>query len=157
MKKIKLTQSKFVLVDDIDYEYLMQWKWCASKGRKTFYSIRAIKLNGKRTNISMHQVLAEQMGFKENADHINQNGLDNQRSNLRPATYKQNAENQDIRKNNTSGYKGVCWHKRTSKWRAQIGHNRKQIHLGYFNKKEDAIKARKQAEKKYFTHGLKYE
>ncbi len=152
MKKIKLTQGKVALVDDIDYEYLNQWKWCASKDGNTFYAKRNIKQNGKWTTISMHQVLAKRLDFKDSADHKNKNGLDNQRSNLRPATQKQNLENLGIPKNNTSGHKGVYWYKRYLKWTAKIRHNGKHIHLGYFDKIEDAIHARKIGEDKYFTH-----
>lgn len=152
MKKIKLTQGKFAWVDDEDYEYLNQWKWHVKKDEKTFYAQRSIKRNGKWTTIKMHQVLAELMGITERMDHINRNGLDNCKNNLRPATHKQSAENRGMFKNNTSGYKGVCWYKRYLKWYAYIRHNDEQIYLGYFNKKEDAVKARKAAEKKYFTH-----
>lgn len=152
MKKIPLTQGQFALVDDEDYEFLNQWKWYVYKNGSTFYAKRNIKCNGKWTTIYMHQILAELMNFKENVDHINRNGLDNQRSNLRPATNKENCENRGMFKHNTSGYKGVSWHKQHSKWMAYIKHNSKHIHLGYFDKIEDAVKARKTAEKKYFTH-----
>lgn len=152
MKKIKLTQGKSAWVDDCDYEYLNQWKWCTHKKGKTFYAARNIKRNGKRTIIYMHQVIAKRTGIKGIADHENQDGLDNQRSNLRPVTKKENCENQGISKNNTSGHKGVSWHKQNSKWQASIRHNYKLIHLGYFDKVKDAVKTRKIAEKKYFTH-----
>jgi len=152
MKKIKLTQGKVALVDNRDYEYLNQWKWCAHRGSKTFYARRSINKDGKWTTISMHQVLAELMDFEYRADHINRNGLDNQRKNLRDATSKQNNENSRIRKDNTSKYKGVSWYKRKSKWQVQIRHYGKQIHLGLFDRLKDAVKARKKAEEKYFTH-----
>ncbi len=152
MKKISLTQGKVTLVDDIDYEYLNQWKWYAAKDGNTFYAIRTIKRNGKQTTIHMYQVLAKRLDFQDSADHKNRNGLDNQRSNLRNATQKQQRENQGIPKNNTSGHKGICWDKQRSKWRAQIGHNGKCIYLGLFDNIEDTVKARKEAEEKYFTH-----
>ena len=153
MKEIPLTQGKVALVDDIDYEFLNQCKWCANKQRNTFYAQRATrKPDGKWTTISMHQALAERLGFKHQADHINRNGLDNQRHNLRDATTKQNNENAGLRSDNTSGYKGVSCHKDGSKWRARIFHNGKDKHLGLFDKLEDAVAARKAGEEKYFTH-----
>lgn len=155
MKKIPLTQDKFALVDDEDYEYLNQWKWCATKNRNTFYAVRTIRQNGKKITIRMHRVLTKQMSFQNQTDHINRNGLDNRRKNLRDATNKENAENQQLRKDNSSGYKGVVWRKDRLKWHARIQHNNKFIHLGLFNKIEDAVKARKKAENKYFTHATK--
>ena len=152
MKKIKLTQGKVALVDDIDYEYLNQWKWFANKSGHTFYPTRHTYKGGKRTSIRMHQVLAERLGFEHKADHVNRNGLDNQRHNVRDATKKQNAENSRIPSNNTSGYKGVSWHKKASKWLAQIWHGGSREYLGLFTNKKDAISARKKAEREYFTH-----
>lgn len=154
MKKIPLTQGKVALVDDCDYEYLSQWKWYADKRRNTFSATRNTYKDGKRTTIRMHRIITGKMGFqKQNqVDHINRNGLDNRRHNLREVSNKQNSENQGVRKNNTSGYKGVGWHKSTQKWRAYIKHDGQNIHLGLFDNIKDAIKARKEAEQNYFTH-----
>ena len=75
---------------------------------------------------------------------------DNRKSNLRRATHSQNGINKRMQSNNTSGYVGVGKHKRTQKWRAYIIINKKQIELGLFDNKMDAVKARKIAEEKYF-------
>lgn len=75
---------------------------------------------------------------------------DNRKSNLRIATYQENAMNHGVAKDNTSGITGVNWHKTSNKWRAYIGINGKNIHLGSFDSFEDAINARKIAEEKYF-------
>jgi len=83
-------------------------------------------------------------------DHINGNGLDNRKANLRPATVAQNAWNSKKR-NPRSGYKGVCFDKDKGLWRAAIVCNRKRIHLGYFKDKTTAAKAYDKAAKKY--HG----
>ena len=83
-------------------------------------------------------------------DHINLNPLDNRKMNLRICTKQQNEMNRPLRNNNTSGITGVSLYKQTNKWRAYIEYNQKYIHLGLFDTKEDAIKARKQAEIKYF-------
>lgn len=83
-------------------------------------------------------------------DHINHNGLDNRKENLRIVTHHQNKFNNPIQLNNTSGVTGVSWSKTKNKWRAYITINDKQKSLGYYTEKEDAIKARKQAEEEYF-------
>jgi hypothetical protein len=83
-------------------------------------------------------------------DHINRDGLDNRVSNLRFATFSQNNMNKGVQKNNSSGYTGVEWHKKSQKWRARIKINRKSIALGEYKKLTDAVKARKEAEIKYF-------
>lgn len=88
---------------------------------------------------------------EKDLDHINRNPSDNRIENLRECTDKENQQNTNIQKNNTSGYKGVGWYKNYNKWCAKIKVNGKYINLGYFEDKEDAIKARKQAENKYWT------
>ncbi len=88
---------------------------------------------------------------KDQIDHINRNRSDNRISNLREATNKQNQQNTGKQSNNTSGHPGVSWYKQSSKWVARIRHNQKLIHLGYFENLEDAIAARKAAEKFYWA------
>ena len=88
---------------------------------------------------------------KDQLDHTNRIRTDNRISNLREVTNKQNGQNASKRRDNTSGHPGVCWHKRDSKWRATIKHNQKKIHLGYFENLEDAVAARKAAEKLYWA------
>ena len=144
MKRIPLTQGKEALVDDCDYEYLMQWKWCARKDRDTFYAGRS------RPNVPMHRVIAERAGMKIDGlevDHWNHDGLDNQLSNLRPATKSQNQSNRGPTKNNTSGYKGVDWHE--GRWRASIQVAQKRTHLGHFDDKHDAARAYNEAVVKF--------
>ena len=150
MKKIPLTQGLFALVDDGDFEYLSQWKWLARKEKNTYYAQRGVRKNGKLTVVHMHRlILRAEDGF--DVDHRNGNGLDNQKFNLRKATRSQNKMNlQNLNSNNTSGVTGVSWFKITQKWRAQITLNKKAKTIGYFDDKADAIKARRDAEKKYF-------
>ena len=85
-------------------------------------------------------------------DHIGgeKTRFDCRRYNLRLATYSENNRNKDVTKRNTSGTVGVCWNKRISKWIARISINKKEIWLGYFDNIDDAISARKHAEKEYF-------
>lgn len=83
-------------------------------------------------------------------DHINGNPLDNRKVNLRLATRQQNQFNRRHQKNNKLGVKGVCWCRRAKKYRSTIKLNRKVIHLGYFPSLEEADKAYRDAEVKYF-------
>jgi hypothetical protein len=83
-------------------------------------------------------------------DHKNGNKLDQSLTNLRLATNQENSFNQGLSKNNTSGVKGVSWNNRDQRWVAMIGYNRKNINLGYYINKEDAIQARREAEIKYY-------
>lgn len=82
-------------------------------------------------------------------DHLDGNPLNNKIENLEDSTIERNAKNKKRGINNTSGNVGVMWHSRDKVWMAAIKSNKKQIHLGYFENKEDAIKARKEAEIKY--------
>lgn len=137
MKKISLTKGKFALVDDADFEYLNQWKWCASKSRKskTFYAMRNARENGKNVGYRMHSVLMQTpKGMK--TDHRNGDGLDNRRENLRVCNHANNLMNQSKRIDNKSGYKGVRFFPRsrskTNPWRAEIRFEGKTRHLGLF-------------------------
>lgn len=88
---------------------------------------------------------------KGQIDHINQDKTDNRLANLRDVTQKQNLQNKGKYQVNTSGHTGVHWHKRLGKWQSAIAHHRKIIHLGYFTNIEDAVAARKAAEKLYWS------
>jgi hypothetical protein len=89
-----------------------------------------------------------------NLDHINRNKADNRIANLRNATYEQNAQNREKNCRNTSGYKGVTWHKRDQRWQAAITIKRKVIHLGYYQNPLDAYSAYIEASKKYQSHSI---
>jgi len=134
MKEIKLTQGQIALVDDEDFEFLNQWKWHERKINKIYYyAIRGIRIKDKIKFIYMHRLIMNTpTGFV--VDHLNHNGLDNQKSNLRNCTQSENIMNQKCR--NKSGYKGVYYF--NGKIIAKISINRKVIHLGYF---KNGIKA----------------
>ena len=83
-------------------------------------------------------------------DHIYHNRNDNRKSQLRLVNNQQNQCNAVIAKDNTSGHKGVYWHKKHNKWEALISYNNKQIYLGLYDDIKDAIRVRQQAEIKYF-------
>ena len=145
MREILLTQGKIALVDDCDFEYLNQWKWCTAKDGNTFYAVR-----GRTPSIRMHRIIIERMygrQFKE-IDHKDRNGLNNQRVNLRSVTTADNQHNQKVNKNNTSGYTGVRCDRGV--WRACIQIHGKRRDLGYFNNPLEAAKAYNAAALEHF-------
>jgi len=131
MKEIKLTQGKVALVDESDYEWLNQRKWCAVKGRCTYYCSTHIWRNDKRTTILMHRLLFDNPKNRD-IDHIDHNGLNNTRENLRICTHQQNQFNSRYR-HSASGYKGVFRCK--GKWKAQICMSGIKKFLGVFKSK----------------------
>lgn len=144
MKSIPLTQGKFAIVDDGDYEYLNQFKWWVSDGG---YAVRTQWLPSKK--IKMHR---EIMNTPEDmiTDHINGNKLDNRRENLRVCNKSQNAANAKTYNTNKSQARGVSLHKQSGKWRASITVSRKNIHLGLYETVEEASRAYINAANKHF-------
>lgn len=142
-KRINLTQGKSVIVDDDDYEWLSKNNWYAHKQGKTWYAKRTTSINYHVTIIHMHR---EIMGLgidngKVYVDHIDGNGLNNAKSNLRLCTKAQNGMNRGPQRDNSSGYKGVGWDRSRHKWRAQITVNGKNTFIGRYNTKEKAARA----------------
>lgn len=152
-REIPLTKGQVVIVDAADYEWLSKWKWSAkwSESTGSFYAYRNARIDGKHTTIRMHRlILGLHYGDKGFGDHINRVTLDNRRKNLRVATRTENNINQRIRKDNTSGVRGVSWVKLSSCWKAQISVNGKKKSLGYFSSIDGAVEAYKKAETTYF-------
>jgi hypothetical protein len=145
IKLIPLTQGKNAIVDASDYDYLMQWNWCAYFN-KNWYAARNLPRGTGGGTITMHVQLT---GYPL-TDHRNRDSLDNRRSNLRKATIQQNNHNRRKGRDNTSGFKGVSLDKRDNRWRAYINYNNKQIGLGYYDRKEDAAEAYDAAAVQYF-------
>lgn len=147
MKQISLTRGKAALVDDADFEWFNQWKWCYAP---VGYAIRAEGKGKERKIIYMHRHIMDFPSAK--VDHRDRNKLNNQRSNLRACTHSQNLVNSKIPTHNTSGYKGVGYCKRIDKWRAYLtDKNSRHLHIGYFNAAEDAATAYNIVA--YQTHG----
>lgn len=150
MKEIPLTHGKVALVDDEDFEWLSAYRWSALPNRDTFYAYCTLRLTrGACTSRRMHRLIVEAPAGVP-VDHQNGDGLDNRRSNLRPSTGTQNQANRRRHSNNTSGFKGVIWKPRRSKWRAQIKVCGRTIWLGEFTDKVAAARAYDVAAIRYF-------
>ena len=157
--KIPLNKGKFTIVDDEDWGEISKYKWSVEKGPYTCYAVRAIYSNGKWTTMRLHRQLLNAKAGEE-VDHIDHNGLNNTRNNLRACTRSQNHGNQRLRKNCSSQFKGVCWHKVARKWVAYIMLNSNQMHLGLYVDEIVAAKVYDKAAIKYFgefahTHFIK--
>jgi len=140
MKQIPLTQGQFAIVDDEDYDFLMQWKWVAQKSKKTFYAFKSVAAP-KKSRILMHRLLIKVSDPKIYVDHRDGNGLNNQKSNLRPCTPTQNQHNQQLSKNNKTGFKGVYFSSANNKFVSTIMVNKKALFLGLFTNPIDAALA----------------
>lgn len=143
MKEILLTQGKVALVDDEDYERLNAFKWCAHLSKKTglWYAERGYhKTKNKMFTLGMHR---EIMGVVSgiDIDHRDRNGLNNQKDNLRTCSRSQNEGNAKLRKDSTTGFKGVSYKKERGKFLARVQFERKRISLGYFVTPEEAALA----------------
>lgn len=126
-----------------DYDKIKNYCWIERFNKKTGGRWLAAKIDNK--SVKMFHLL----GFKGH-DHKNRNPLDNRKENLRPATVAENSRNSSISRNNTSGFIGVSWTKKSANWHAYITYNNQRINLGYFSQKYDAIIARLKAELSYF-------
>lgn len=146
-KEIKLNKGFVTVVDDEDFEWLSKFKWCVNHG----YAKRTVRNGLKFVTVRMHREIL-QASNEMQVDHINGNKLDNRRCNLRLATSSQNQQNRRVGKDNTSGFKGVSWHKKSKKWCAQITVNRKVKHIGIFDDSIEAAKAYDKAAKE--LHGV---
>lgn len=133
----KYGEGRFAIVDDDDYEILKDYKWYVGTHG---YAQRCKYKNGRTEAILMHRVILNARDG-ELVDHINGNKLDNRKENLRIANQAQNMRNCGIRATNTSGYKGVRFHKASKKWKAEITKDYKNYHIGMFDTPEEAARA----------------
>jgi len=148
MKKIKLTQGQYCLLDDIDFEWFNQWKWYAKKqGIKWKVARNITNKIGKQDTVLLHRILMNCPSGKE-VDHIDGNPLNNQRKNLRLCTKKENRQNKGMSKNNKSGYKGVTL--RRNVYEVYIRKNNKHLYIGSSKDKQEASRMYNKVAKEVF-------
>lgn len=137
------TKDEEFYFDLEDYNLIKDYTWYIDNDG--YVKAREFK---RSKNILLHRlILSYPKGL---IDHVNHKTNDNRKINLRKVTNSQNGMNHSIGSNNTSGVSGVHWDKHLNKWRARITVNYQRIDLGVYSKYEDAVRARKQAEDKYF-------
>lgn len=152
MKLIPLTKGQFAQVDDEDFDYLNQFKWRCVNNYAVREDYAHIKKggNGKTVSTSIHREILK-AADGQIIDHIDRNGLNCQKSNLRFANRSQNGANRKSTAGSTSKYLGVHFDKWSGKWRAAITYNKKCLNLGRFNCEVEAAKKYNEAAIEY--HG----
>lgn len=154
-KKIPLSgkygKGKFALVDDEDFERVSQHRWHCRPCANTEYALSSIRQpqTHKFVKVHLHRfILDAQSG--QIVDHINGNGLDDRRSNLRFVSSAQNNMNRRPQRNASSPYKGVAISSDGNRWCAFIGVDRQLLHLGSFETQKEAAIAYNEAAKQHF-------
>lgn len=149
-KKIPLTQGKYAIVDDADYEWLNQWKWYARKSGRNWYVNRMTpRKNNGREMVFMHRVILDAPENKV-VDHKNKNGLDNRRENLRLCSPGQNIRNSRTPRGSTTGYKGVTKRSGRKKFEVYINIGGRQKYIGCHDDPSEAARMYDRAARKYF-------
>lgn len=152
LKEIKLTKGKVALVDDEDYEYLNQWKWHTqiTTNSDVLYATRDTKVSGNKSKVLMHRQIMKVNDRNILIDHIDHNGLNNTKANLRPCTKRQNQKNMKSHRDSSSKFVGVGWRANRNKFRARI-FDGKEICIGHFTSEIEAALAYNEAAKR--IHG----
>lgn len=147
--ELELTQGQTATFDDEDFELISRFKWSALKIGNSFYAVtNTSRKLGKRKVLYMHRVITGVQG-REEIDHINRNGLDNRKENLRVCTHKENMQNQ-VKMCGSSRFKGVSWDSSNKKWASHIRVENKTKYLGEYTSESDAAIAYNEAAKNYF-------
>jgi hypothetical protein len=156
--EIPLSKGYVTIIDPIDIDLsLVRWQLLDSRNGgqgKNIYASRVIRSLGKRHTQYLHREILQRMlgrdlGSHEQVDHIDGDGLNNTRSNLRLASSAQNMRNRRKRPNTRSALKGISWNKRRQKWHASIFVDGRSINLGLYQAPEEAHAAYCEAAKKY--------
>lgn len=151
---IALTQGKFAIVDESDYQRLARFNWFALKDKHTFYAVRNVIIDGKSGLQLMHRaVLGDRAGAQ--VDHFDGDGLNNRRHNLRACTVTQNRMNlRHTKAGKSSRWKGVYrepkYGRRQACWRSVIRCSGRTFRLGRFENEDDAARAYDSAAKALF-------
>ena len=137
-----LPSGEVVTVDAADRELVeAAGPWFSLRQSHTTYVLADCrKPDGSPTKVLLHRLLLDPPAGMD-VDHVNHNGLDNVRANLRVCTRSQNMANSPSHRGGSSRFKGVCWHKRQSKWQARCSVDGREVYLGYFTAETDAARA----------------
>ena len=142
MKTIPLTQGKSAIVDEDVFDAIGKYKWCAAKQTcGIFYAVRGFMgPDGNQLMMRMHHCVVGQPHEGMETDHINGDGLDNRRSNLRNVSHRENMLNHKKRRDGTkkSKYIGAHYHAQNGKWQSEIAINGQRKYLGIFENEIDA-------------------
>lgn len=135
--RVPLSRGFEAIIDAADAPLVAAFNWSAKLGRHTAYARRNDQSGGRQANVLLHRFI---LGAPEGAqvDHVNGDGLDNRRANLRLASHSENLRNRRLNANSASGLKGVYWHKSSGRWAAQIQTNGRRKRLGLFDTPEAA-------------------
>jgi hypothetical protein len=149
MIEIKTINGYLALIDDEDFEGLNEYEWTGVQIHRSWYARRYEQVDGKQRPIFMHREIMK-AGKGTCVDHRNKDGMDNQKENLRFGTVAQSQYGRRLNKNSSTGYKGVFWNTRKSKYYAQIYKSGRRTSLGAYHNPIDAAKAYNQAALLYF-------
>jgi hypothetical protein len=153
--EIPLTRGYVTLIDEIDAD-LSRLAWHANVTcARAVYACRNVVVNGTPVHLSLHRVILARMlglelGSRDYCDHKDHDGMNNTRTNLRLATSVENTRNRRPWHNSQTGELGVYWAKDRNKWVANIKTSEKRMKLGAFDSFEEAVQARRRAEREYF-------
>jgi AP2 domain/HNH endonuclease len=156
MKRISITQGYTALVSDRDYSRVSRLKWHAWIDRhpdgsvRNVYAYHSYKVEGVQRKVQMHRFILEMIDPEIQVDHRDNNGLNNQRRNLRIATNAQNQRNARKAKGKSSKFKGVTWNKKVKRWQASMTANGKYLYLGLFLSEKEAAFAYTQTAQRIF-------
>lgn len=144
---IPLSKGKVAIIDAEDAKRVNQHKWCATVTKRgRWYAKRKVVRDGKATSEMLHRFIMNcPKGFE--VDHINNDGLDNRRENLRLCTRSQNNGNRRL---TTIKFKGVSWERKSKSWRASIGKDYVNYELGRYKTAEEAAEAYDRAARRLY-------
>lgn len=150
--KLLLTKGHFAIVDADLFDYLSQWKWMVKKSRNLFYGGRKVRVeNGFTKTMMLHrQIMGLALDDKRRVDHIDGNGLNCTKANMRVCSQGENARNRHVSLGSCK-YKGVHWDKDAGKFRSVIMKEGKRFHIGRFDCEHEAAARYNEAAKE--LHG----
>lgn len=154
--RISLNSKKYpglyAVVDASDAEMVSQFRWYAKRSGHRFYAYCSVRdpHTGRQKSMSMHRVILDVDNPAIDVDHINGDGLDNRRSNIRRCNQSQNQMNRKRFNRQHSRYRGVTWNASSGKWQAAICKDGVRKYLGVFVHEDDAARAYNDAAESLF-------